>query len=558
MNINDFWKLLAGLGLFLYGMFLLENALRQTEGRNFKLFLQKHTKKKLSAIFSGTLVTGILQSSSIVNLMVLSFVGAGMLSMRNAMGVVIGANVGGTFNSWLVAFLGFKADLGAATLPFIGLSCVALIVFKKQKTIQNISQFVLGFGLLFLGLDFMKQSMDTMINGFDFKPFLVYPRIVFVLIGFVITALIQTSAATVVIVLSALFANIIPIETAVAVVLGAELGTTIKIVLGALGGIAAKKRVALGNSLFNCVTSLFGFILLVPIVGLLRDVIGISDPILILVAFQTFINVAGVILFYFFLGKFGDFLEHRFTDTAQNATFFLQNTSPEIADNAIDMLEKEIGFFIYRVILLNRKVFQIEDKVKKSPYKQFLTKKRTLSIEEEYKFLKQAEGEILTFYVKMTKQDIGNENHIHVNQLIASLRNAMFSAKGMMDVNADRIEFSNSANSFKYGNYQLLRLQLDDFYTQLNLLFLSEDKSQSFEILVKFLHQIKTEYENRMTESYRNAGKNILKEADISTLFNANRELYASCKSLIFASKDFLLSAEKAEEFENIPTTIYR
>jgi phosphate:Na+ symporter len=113
-----------------------------------------------------------------------------------------------------------------------------------------------------------------MIAGFDFRPFLLYPRIVFVLIGFVITALIQTSAATVVIVLSALFAKIIPIETAVAVVLGAELGTTIKIVLGSIGGIASKKRVALGNSLFNVVTSLFGFILLVPIISLLRDTYG--------------------------------------------------------------------------------------------------------------------------------------------------------------------------------------------------------------------------------------------------------------------------------------------
>jgi len=562
LSVTDFWKLLAGLGLFLYGMFHLEDSMRQMEGRTFKLFLQKHTKKKLSAIFSGTLVTGILQSSSIVNLMVLSFVGAGMLSMRNAMGVVIGANVGGTFNSWLVAFLGFKADLGEFTLPFIGLAGIGLIVFRKQKTVYHISKFLMGFGLLFLGLDYMKLSMETMIAGFDFRPFLLYPRIVFVLIGFVITALIQTSAATVVIVLSALFAKIIPIETAVAVVLGAELGTTIKIVLGSIGGIASKKRVALGNSLFNIVTSLFGFILLVPIISLLRDGMGINDPILILVAFQTFINIAGVIIFYFFLDKFGDFLETRFTDTAHNATFFLQNTSPEIADNAIEMLEKEIGLFIHRVISLNSKVFQIENQYLNNPYHSFLTKKRflsgTLSLEEEYKFLKQAEGEILTFYVKMTTQDIGNANHIHVNQLIASLRNAMFSAKAMMDVNDDRIEFSNSANAFKYGNYQLLRLQLEDFYSQLNQLFIDETKSQSFEILVKLMNQIKLEYENRMSESYRNAGKNVLKEEDISTLFNANRELYASCKALIFASKDYLLNAERAEAFENIPTSVYR
>ena len=112
MTSTDFWKLLAGLGMFLYGMFHLEDTMKQLEGRAFKLFLQKHTKQKLSAIFSGTIVTAVLQSSSIVNLMVLSFVGAGMLSMRNALSVALGANIGGTFNSWLVALLGFKIDIG--------------------------------------------------------------------------------------------------------------------------------------------------------------------------------------------------------------------------------------------------------------------------------------------------------------------------------------------------------------------------------------------------------------------------------------------------------------
>ena len=133
MTTSDFWKLIAGLGLFLYGMFHLEDSIKQLEGRAFKLFLQKHTKKKLSAIFSGTIITGILQSSSVVNLMVLSFVGAGMLSMRNALGVALGANVGGTFNSWIVALLGFKVEIGKFTMPIIGLAGIGMIVFRNRK-----------------------------------------------------------------------------------------------------------------------------------------------------------------------------------------------------------------------------------------------------------------------------------------------------------------------------------------------------------------------------------------------------------------------------------------
>ncbi|MEO8085984.1 MAG: Na/Pi symporter, partial [Bacteroidota bacterium] len=176
MTVSDFWRLLAGLGMFLYGMFHLEDAMKQLDGRGFKLFLKEHTKKKLSAIFSGTVVTAVLQSSSIVNLMVLSFVGAGMLSMRNALGVALGANIGGTFNSWLVALLGFKVDIGKFTLPIIGIAGIGIIVFKNKKRFYQVSKFCMGFGLLFLGLDFIKESMDSSIRQFDFTPYLNYNR----------------------------------------------------------------------------------------------------------------------------------------------------------------------------------------------------------------------------------------------------------------------------------------------------------------------------------------------------------------------------------------------
>lgn len=561
MTISDFWKLLAGLGMFLYGMFHLEDAMKQLDGRGFKLFLKKYTKKKLSAIFSGTIVTGILQSSSIVNLMVLSFVGAGMLTMRNALGVALGANIGGTFNSWLVALLGFKVDIGKFTLPIIGIAGIGLIGFKNKKRVYQIAKFCMGFGLLFLGLDFMKGSMDSSINQFDFTPYLNYNRLVFVLIGFVITALIQTSAATVVIVLSALYAKIIPIETAVAVVLGAELGTTIKILIGSMGGIADKKRVAVANIAFNIVSSSFGFILLVPIVKLLRDFIGIRDPIIILVAFQTLINIAGAILFYNLLNYLGNFLEHRFVDNKKTATSFLQNTSPNIFATSTEMLEKEVGLFIYRVMQLNMEAFQlkIEDNIENGFKKH--TKKGnlfsgSLSYNKKYNLIKQAEGEILTFYLKMSEQEIDAENRIYLNQLMASVRNAMYAAKGMKDIRHDRMEFSNSANELEYNSYKLFRSKLNGFYTSLNEVFLSENKSLSFDKLGQLLAAINTNYKEIMNNSYQNAAKNILTEVDISTLFNVNRELYSSCKSIIFSVKDYLLDVTDAEKFENIPVSV--
>lgn len=556
MTLPDFWKFLAGLGFFIYGMFHLEDVMKQIEGRGFKLFLQKHNKNKLSAIFSGTFITGIMQSSSIVNLMVLSFVGAGMLSMRNALAVTLGANVGGTFNSWLVALLGFKVDIGKFALPIIGIAGIGLIAFKNRKKLYQAARFCMGFGIIFLGLQFMKESMDSLITGFDFTPYLNYPRIVFVLIGLIITALIQTSAATVVIVLTALNSKIIPIETAVAVVIGAELGTTMKLLIGSIGGVAEKKRVAIGDILFNVFTSAAGFIFLIPIIHLLKNVVGIQDPIFILVAFQTTLNVGGIIIFYFILNAFGDFLEKRFVKEEKTMTKFIQSTSPEITDTAMDMIQKEVGLFIHRVIHLNMEVFQIKDV---SKTENLFTKydiesdllARSSSYTERYELIKQAEGEILSFYSKMVIKTIQIENLDQINQWISAVRNAMYSAKAMKDINNDRKEFSNSVNKLKYDSYEVFRAGLDKFYRTVTLIFVDKNKTESSQKLIKLLEDLQKEYDEILQNSYRQATNGQLKDVDISTLFNVIRELHSSNRSLVFSIKDYLLDIKSAAEFED-------
>jgi phosphate:Na+ symporter len=544
MSATDIWMLIAGLGFFLYGMFHLEEAMKQMEGRSFKLFLQKNTKNKFKAIISGTLVTGILQSSSIVNLMVLSFVGAGVLTMRNAMAVVLGANIGGTFNSWLVALVGFKVELNTITLPLIGLSGICLIIFKQKKTLYRLALFCMGLGMLFLGLQFMKQSMDAMMGQFNFTPYLSYPRIVFLLIGFVITSIVQTSSATVVIVLTALYANIIPIETGISVVLGAELGTTVKLILGAIGGNAAKKRVALGNSLFNVFTSAAGFIFIDAIIKLISGFFLIKDPILVLVAFQTFINIAGVILIYFFLNKYGNFLDNQFKETKNNKTYYLQNASVEIPSTVTDMLEKEVGLYINNVIYFNLETFHIiPNWFNTNEYPISNNQKNnitdTISLSEKYQLLKESEGEILSYYARVMPLMKQSDEILRINQLIEALRNAMYAAKGMKDIYPDKQEFSNSINEIKYEMYHQFQAEMSSFYKTLYISFTNKDLHYSTAEVDSLLEKNKTDFADRINHFYFHVGQNVLKEKDISTLFNLNRELYSSCKAIALAVKDF-------------------
>ena len=234
-SLNTILKLSAGVGLFLFAMYLVEESLKNLSGRSFKLFLQRITKNNLGAVAGGTIVTGILQSSSMVSLMVLAFVGAGVFTMKNAMAVILGANLGTTIASWLVATLGFKTNIEVIAYPAVCLGGFLLIVLGNQKRLKYLSFFLLGFGLMFIGLSFMKTAMEAQVQHFDFSQYASMPLIVFVFIGFLITLVVQSSSVTMALTLSALHAGAIGFPMAAAIVLGGETGTIIKIVISAIG-----------------------------------------------------------------------------------------------------------------------------------------------------------------------------------------------------------------------------------------------------------------------------------------------------------------------------------
>ena len=258
--LTNVFKLLAGVGLFLFSMYLLEESLRNLSGRNFKILLQRITKNRLGAVSGGVIVTGILQSSSMVSIMVLAFIGAGVFTMKNAMAIILGANLGSTFNFWLVATLGFKVNMEVIAYPAVCLGGMLLIIFSNSKAVKNISYFLFGFGLLFIALSFMKTAMEEQAKDFDFSKYAEMPLVIFLLIGFIITLVVQSSSVTMALTLSALHAGALSFPAAAAIGLGAETGTTIKIMVGAIGGNASKKRVALGNIIFNVCLTILAFI----------------------------------------------------------------------------------------------------------------------------------------------------------------------------------------------------------------------------------------------------------------------------------------------------------
>ena len=268
MERKHIFQLCAGIGLFLFAGHLLETSLKKLSGRNFKLFLQRVTKSKIGAVGGGVIIAGMLQSSSIVSLMVLAFVGAGVFVVENGLAIILGANLGTTLDSWLVATLGFKVNIEVVVYPIIFVGSLLLALSRNNK-LMNLAYFLIGFSLLFIGLSFMKTAMELPASAVDFFHYSGYPPLFFLICGFVITLIVQSSSVTMALTLSALHAGTIDFVSAAAIVLGSETGTTIKLFIGSIGWNASKKRLALGNLFFNIFLTIVAFALLHPILFLI-------------------------------------------------------------------------------------------------------------------------------------------------------------------------------------------------------------------------------------------------------------------------------------------------
>ena len=549
------FKLFAGVGLFLFAMYLLEESLKNLSGRNFKLFLQRTTKNRIGAVTGGAVVTAVLQSSSMVSLMVLAFVGAGVFTMKNAMAIILGANLGTTLDSWLVATLGFKVDIEVAAYPAVFVGGLLLILFGNRKTIKYIGYFLLGFGLLFIGLSFMKMAMEGQVKTFDFSKYADMSMVVFLIIGFIITSLVQSSSVTMALTLTALHAGAITFPAAAAIVLGSETGTSIKILVGSLGGNASKKRVALGNLFFNIFLTVLAFALLKPTLLMITDIFAIKDPLIGLVTFSTLINLVSIIIFLPFLEPFAKFLEKFFKDTDGSAAAFIGNADTNEPETALDLFKRETEYFIHNSMLYNLALFDIDTKpLCEHPVFKTINEKRkyfSKTMEEKYEFLKQLQGELQSFYLSL-RTKVKVEQSPILSQLISAVRSSMYAIKSMKDIGSNIANLRRSSTDIKFNLFTRQKAETEELYRQLNILMEQKSKPDS-EKLQSIFTSIQDNYSFALNNFYKDAQDGHIEDLDITTVMNFNRELFTSHKAILMSVKDFLLEEKDAEDFNEIP-----
>lgn len=286
MNILDIFSLLGALGMFLYGMNLMSSGLQKAAGERLRGFLSAMTSNPFKRVATGVGITALIQSSSATTVMVVSFVNAGLLTLVQAIGVIMGANIGTTITAWMVSLLGFKADISVLAVPMMLLGF--LFSNSKKSQYRNIGELIVGFSLLFLGLSFMKESVPdlkqtpqvlefvTQWSGYGF-----WSVLIFLGFGTVLTLILQSSSATMAITLIMLSMGWIPFPMASAMVLGENIGTTITANIAASVGNASAKRAALSHTIFNVFGVIWALIFFKPflaLVGKLIEIMGLPNP----------------------------------------------------------------------------------------------------------------------------------------------------------------------------------------------------------------------------------------------------------------------------------------
>ncbi len=287
MGILQIFTLLGALGMFLYGMNLMSSGLQKAAGERLRGFLSAMTSNPLKGVMTGLGITTVIQSSSATTVMVVSFVNAGLLTLAQAIGVIMGANIGTTVTAWLVSWLGFKADISVLAVPLM-LFGFLYSNSKKDKR-KNIGELIVGFSLLFLGLSFMKDSVPDLRETPEVLEFVTTwssygfgSVLLFLTFGTILTLVLQSSSATMAITLIMLSMGWIPFDMACAMVLGENIGTTITANIAASVGNTPAKRAAMSHTIFNVFGVIWALILFKPflqLVGVITEnLFGLPNP----------------------------------------------------------------------------------------------------------------------------------------------------------------------------------------------------------------------------------------------------------------------------------------
>ena len=483
-NLFDFLTLLGSLGLFLYGMKVMSDALMDLAGDRMRNILAGATSNRLFAVLTGFAITAVIQSSSATTLMVVSFANASLLSLTESIGVIMGANIGTTVTAWLISLLGFKVNMAAIALPLVGLGF--LFSMSKQKNLRHWGYFIVGFAILFIGLQYLKNSVPDIKSSPEALAFLsdytskgYLSILLFLFIGTLLTVVIQSSSATMAITIIMCFEGWIPFDMAAAMVLGENIGTTITANLAALVANYRAKRTARAHFIFNSFGVAWMLVLYLPIIhgiGLAVETLEGASPFtqataipVALALFHTTFNIVNTVVMVQFIPMIARIVVRMVPEEAAKAVVieqphFLDKSSlkyPQtglkaLLDESLRLLEKTAFKVITHGLHVHREEFESDKKIKKiiENIHQF-----DLDVDAVYynKF-KNIYGKIVEYANQLQgKFELDEDKIIAIRSILRADRLLVEIVKDIKPLHANMNRYLNSDNEHIRAEYNNLR-----------------------------------------------------------------------------------------------------
>jgi len=498
----DFKVIAAGVSIFLFGMLSLEEGFKTFSGGTLEKVLQKSTDKLSKSIGFGILTTTIMQSSSLVSVLTISFLGAGLIGLAQGIGIVFGANIGTTTGAWLVAGLGLKVKISAYAMPMLVFGVI--LIFQKAKSLKGIGYILAGLGFLFLGIHYMKDGFEAFKDTIDLANYAVtgYKGLfIFTGIGIFATVVMQSSHATLVLIITALAAGQISYENALALAIGANVGTTITAILGAMSSNIVGKQLAGAHLIFNGVTGLIAILFIHQLmysVDFISNLVGIAndDYTLKLAVFHTIFNVIGVLVMIPFIGKLVTFLESvlkvdsSLSDAGYDSARYLNDsvlTLPSTSMAAIIRETKHLYDNAFEIIThgLNLKRSNIISTMSLDEVIQDDYSKETVNIDEFYtNKIKGIYGEIIDFSAK-AQSDMSPADIEVLYKLKLANRDLVEAVKDTKHLQKNLLTYTQSTNTHIKEQYNLIRKSLAELLRNINIIATTDEEDVILLLLSK-------------------------------------------------------------------------
>lgn len=562
----NFKTISAGVAILLFGMILLEEGFKVFTKGPLQNLLKKATDKLYKSISVGAFVTAMIQSSSLVSVITISFISAGLISLAGGLGLIFGANIGTTATAWLVAGFGLKIKISALAMPMLVFGII--FSFQKKASLKGVGNVLAGLGFFFLGIHYMKEGFDVFKEFIDLTEYAIpgfWGVIVYTGLGIIITTVLQSSSATLALILTALSAGQIEYENALALAIGANVGTTITAVLGSLSSNVAGKRLAGGHLIFNVVTGLIALSFIYPLANLVNTLseafqISATDYTLKLAMFHTIFNILGVLIMVPFVKKIEKLLMRVIKEKVDkdiDEPKFLNKAVLEFPGTVISTLIKESKYLyknaIFEIVAhglnIHREDIKSDKKIKKIVKKS--TKDMQADIEDlYYKKVKSIYGEILKYAttaqstLELNKKQNGAITDIKTanRKMVEIIKDVRELNKNLtLSMNLDNKHLSNVYDGFRRKVTKVLRV----IY-----LFRKADNAKDY---ADKLDQLKKEAKENIRQSNKSIDKlirqDLISAETASSLFNDYTNVNDMIKKLIEVAE--LLYGETDTLLEN-------